>query len=121
MTPETKKGSFDLSFTGQAALKQIKDEKTIRLLSFRVRGQNMFFPAELVLSLQPLPFSLKTLDPDEQYIDQGKWLHYTMKPEELQKHPALFEDTDAPDYLDKHLDTILDLMLYEPVRPEALR
>ena len=120
MTLETKKGSFDLTFTGQATLKLVESGRTIRLLSFRVRGQNMVFPAELVLSLQPLPFSLKTLEVDESYIDQGKWVHYSMKADEVQKHPSLFEGTDAPDYLDKHLDLILDLKLYDLLRPGAL-
>lgn len=119
MTQGTK-ASLDLTFTGQATLKQVKDGKTIRLLSFRVRGQNMTAPAELVLSLKPLPLSLKALSPEERYIDKDQWVHYAMNAETLQEHPGLFEHTDSPEYLDKNLDVLLDLDHYELLLPEAL-
>ena len=119
MTQETK-ASLDLTFNGQATLKQVKDGKTIRLLSFRVRGQNMMAPAELVLSLKPLPISLKVLAKEDQYIDKNEWVHYVMDRDTLQAHPELFEHTEAPDYLDKNLDVLLDLTHYEPLLPGAL-
>lgn len=119
MTQETK-ASLDLTFTGQATLKQVKEGKTIRLLSFRVRGQNMTAPAELVLSLKPLPVSLKVLAKEENYIDNNEWVHYVMSTETLQAHPGLFEHTDSPEYLDKNLDVLLDLDHYEPLLPGAL-
>jgi hypothetical protein len=119
MTQETR-ASLDLTFTGQAVLKQVKDGKSIRLLAFRVRGQNMNPPAELVLSLKPLPLSLKILAPEERYIDNKEWVHYVMKAEALEAHPGLFSQTDAPDYLDKNLDVLLDLTYYELLLPASL-
>lgn len=116
----TTKGHLDLTFTGQAVLKHMETGKTLRLLSFRVRGQNMSPPAELVLSLQALPVSLKTLAPEPHFIEDGKWVHYTMKSEALASHPELFEHPESPDYLEKNLDVLLDLNLYEILLPEAL-
>lgn len=120
MTQETKtRGNLDLTFTGQVVLKRVKDNKTLRMLGFRVRAQNMEPPAEWVLSLHGLPMTLKTLAPEPEYID-GQWVHFAMKPEVLAAHPELFENTESPAYLDPHLDLILDLEQYEALLPGAL-
>lgn len=117
MIPE--QTEFEVTFKGQIKIKDPKKGTFFEAEAFKIKAQNIYPPAELMLSVKPTPEALQHWVLPPGYLD-GEWLHFVMKPAALDAHPDIFTSPNREAMIHDKLDTLVDLNNYELIAVHQL-